>query len=972
MVRGFTARRDRGEGMRSQLTAVLLALAVCSVATAQTPHAIHLDCPIQPLGDSTSILLREVIRQSFLLAARDECALDAADTSAGDSSRPGETVFSFRILSPSDEKKELLAALSEAGNDAVLARSSVTHHNTRAALMSAVELAERDSRETFPAVLASKGIVLAPPKWTDALPVPAPICSRMTKLDLVQQFQAARELHALIHQEGESPARLAALARVYANLFQLTRICLGPEPDVFAARALLYAQRVSLKAPKDKEALWSKVYVLTLVGLHADAGSAIVQADALAGDAPDFAAPVRAYLKFDPDGLTDTAVAPAVQPFAAYLDFLIVAPSRPEAYVAEKAERARLKNAFVQTLDDRLILTGSVGTVLTLAERAEHDTDTMLAVGLKEVPNASAELLAATKTLGASETPLLARRAIIDALLKDNAFADSPLTGQMLARIIRGITLQQSLRHAIAQSRMLARSIDEYVTSVLPVVQDDPFVCILEATRLIQLDGRAAAAKHLADVATLELRANTGVLDHLLWLTTDSALVSRAWKRSYSLSDGTAYDVENELFINHREATNSFQLAQAEWLGSISPGNPTGLAQRIHLDWPHLRDQLETIRPVALQHPTVALWTGGKLLDEERFEEAAVFYQMAIDRAEDVWSYTSKANAMLLAGHTAEYVELLTTCLESFPDDPGTHERLAYYYSLAGDPRTASIHAKAFARTGLEGSHRCEEIVFEQLGQWDDAEAIVRDFDVFPNDDEWLRWCIITGHGDRAAAFAEALPNAQAKVKKRDDRASRFALATLLLEGGDAAAAEEQYTLLWKRDGEPSSALSSAMLAIERHDDAARDAALLAATTTGVTARVEGRTRPTLIALANLIRAELGTDRIPLTLDAVDATVATNAAQVSSVYYLAGRYAELTDRPDLAKTLYARCLTRGARDNTPSALAADRLRASGIDPLPILWRSWEVQENVNALVRLLPWNRGPDAATLDLPPLKTK
>ena len=90
-------------------------------------------------------------------------------------------------------------------------------------------------------------------------------------MDIVSQFSAVRELHALIKSQGESPELLGALVRAYANLGVLTEHFWLPDHKVFKARALLYAERLMRRQSGKPWGMWHKAYAEALVGLHCSA-----------------------------------------------------------------------------------------------------------------------------------------------------------------------------------------------------------------------------------------------------------------------------------------------------------------------------------------------------------------------------------------------------------------------------------------------------------------------------------------------------------------------------------------------------------------------------------------------------------------------------------------------------------------------------------------------------------------------------
>jgi hypothetical protein len=131
-------------------------------------------------------------------------------------------------------------------------------------------------------------------------------------MTLEGQFHALRELHALATRQGESPWVLAGLARASANLGALTEFHWSPAHKVYKARALLYAQRLLARQPREPWSYWHRAYALALTGLHRDALEDLARATQLLADAarqgpgdprlrqaPAWVGPVEALCRFD-------------------------------------------------------------------------------------------------------------------------------------------------------------------------------------------------------------------------------------------------------------------------------------------------------------------------------------------------------------------------------------------------------------------------------------------------------------------------------------------------------------------------------------------------------------------------------------------------------------------------------------------------------------------------------------------------
>ena len=192
-------------------------------------------------------LLVELTRQSILIAAREELGLRTLDPSLGEPAE-GEGVvplgLGLDIVWQEGAEIELWL-----GDDTLLEHTIEANYWNRPGIIQSVALHTNLSIDQVPQALRNAGFEGEANAWHDSAAVPEAIQELVDELSLVSQFRAARALHALIREEGESPERLWALSRVYANLGQESRWFIRSQFAVFQARSLLYAQRLSVKAP---------------------------------------------------------------------------------------------------------------------------------------------------------------------------------------------------------------------------------------------------------------------------------------------------------------------------------------------------------------------------------------------------------------------------------------------------------------------------------------------------------------------------------------------------------------------------------------------------------------------------------------------------------------------------------------------------------------------------------------------------
>ena len=166
-------------------------------------------------------------------------------------------------------------------------------------------MAEALSRSEFPALLKQLGLKGAPNQVAAAAPVPPEVETAARATRLRRPGCRPPRLHEAIRTGGESPARLAALARAYAQLGVLSEYQWSPAHRAFKARALLYAERLVARDPKSALALRSRAFVRALVGRHdlalADLDEAKKRDEGTkdAAPAPSWLPLIDAYLKAD-------------------------------------------------------------------------------------------------------------------------------------------------------------------------------------------------------------------------------------------------------------------------------------------------------------------------------------------------------------------------------------------------------------------------------------------------------------------------------------------------------------------------------------------------------------------------------------------------------------------------------------------------------------------------------------------------
>jgi tetratricopeptide (TPR) repeat protein len=212
-------------------------------------------------------LVRELVRQAILIAARDEMGLTTRDESLQEADPTQAIVVHIMPMERGDEAGQwrLRLVAAEEGT-----QWETTFEIPGQGLERYGELAKRleaDSRGKMLEGLRACGVEGAPPAVTEASLPGAEVEALLSRPDVVAQYGAVRMAHEAIAKRGETAEWLGVLVRGYANLALLTRHYWNSVPEAFTARAWLYAQRLVVKTDHSDMALWHRAYALAWGGL---------------------------------------------------------------------------------------------------------------------------------------------------------------------------------------------------------------------------------------------------------------------------------------------------------------------------------------------------------------------------------------------------------------------------------------------------------------------------------------------------------------------------------------------------------------------------------------------------------------------------------------------------------------------------------------------------------------------------------
>jgi hypothetical protein len=323
-----------------------------------------------------SLLVRELVRQAVLIAAREELGLPTRDAALREPFPAGARTFDVEIDTNNDGefRASLLERTPGAKATPLWERTATFEGKYHESLPKVLALFDAGAFAELTNALKGAGFTAAAMRRADAeAAVPAGTDERLLEMNEFAQFGALRQLHAALREGRESPAVLGALVRAYANLGQLTQFHWGARHQAFKARAMVYAQRMTLAQPAAPHTGWHRAYAFAMAGLHQEAlddlSRAAPRVKAKPVEVPPWVALIEAASKYETRALleafSEDRNAPNA-PLAAYLGFLTVENGTSLAALMQFGEAARELNPSCVRLIDAMTNSGGVS--------AQHQT----------------------------------------------------------------------------------------------------------------------------------------------------------------------------------------------------------------------------------------------------------------------------------------------------------------------------------------------------------------------------------------------------------------------------------------------------------------------------------------------------------------------------------------------------------------------------------------------------------------------
>jgi len=919
---GASPATPGGESTRSRIAHLPgSAGPVLALGRAREPGA-----PPRPL--ERGLLAREVVRQAVLIAARDGLGLATRDATLGDAPDTAgapEVGFLCRLGVGSG------VTIRRGGGDAaavLLDRDLSKAFTDGAKLPGLVEGVERLAREGFPEALKQAGFAGAPARQRPGAPLPAGVDRRLAAPVPTAQFAALRQVHRAIRADGESPARLGALARAYANLGLLTESHWGAAHQAFTARALLYAQRMVAREPQSATALRHRAYARALAGFP---GAALADLEASSRDpapAPPWSPLIDAYCRHDLDRLAAAPADPALKPLATLLRFLAAEVSGGQVrsdqgdgnsgFLREAGRAALGANPECYRVIGRLCGLADIGLKHEMTALGPMMLSSALPRRLRDIPDLPEEVRGALAR-GAKEPDVVRALMAAGAAGRDDG---EPSWGA-LGSLIREERFVMTRDRAEFLRFTWSVPLDEFLAEARPLIADHPCRALIET--YASPIGRLTAASP----------GDLGIVD-FHFAAYDYAVNQRSdalWQAACVHADQTAPDLR---FIAQHNGQAPYVLGAARRLREVDPHTPYTVAAEIEGDWTAARAHAAAWERQYAGHPIVLAALARHYIEAKEGPPAERCLDGYLRLSPDLWAYRAKARLARARGDEPGWRE----ALEAFVAGSSTGlDKATALVELADDHMGrkewsravpyADAAAETWACWAMLPALKCHE----ELGDWGEAEALARGISGrYPEDRaEWFHFCERTCRGDVRGALRLLTAGYDRFVDRLDDD-SLALLGTLHILDRHPKRALEVFRKALAAQDNPAFALHAALLADELGDVALRDALL-----TGIVEGPKSKDMKTAQVLKLFRQSFAGPEPRAVDLAAVDDWIARMAFPGrGNAPYWVGRFLELHGRKEDAVRYYKRGVA--AVDAAPylRVLAADALRRAGLDPAEVV------------------------------------
>ncbi|TWT89068.1 hypothetical protein Mal64_25600 [Pseudobythopirellula maris] len=807
-------------------------------------------------GSIPGKLVRELGRQAVLLAARDELGLATRDESLGELDATAtplnpEKTFALMPRVRTYWKGNTRLHLEQSRLEAAPGTEPAPTQPEEQAAIEPLQFGGPSLRpQSIYATLANQweeqahgplvetlreaGVRGAAPK-PDPTNLPDEAAMLLVEdLSFPAQYAAVRLAHQAVAEYGASAEWLGVLARSYAHLGMLTEHHWSSQPEVFYARALLYAERAR-RYGDGKETLLLRPYVLAVCGAHANALSELKALGPLGKEAPAWAAVIEPTGRFDHEGLQQLADdRPELRPLALWLAvshkrtlgyqraFRDVAYPALEESPAAFGVYNDLVKCYPSLRDQRR---GAYGGPAALASELP-----LRLVGVADLPEGVlASSAPAAGWVGEMLEALPGGRVTPfekgpNQIAKGLRRAERELTApcepswELLARLIEEEQFVMAANYCQTMYNATEASHTTEAAELHRLVSDHRcarYIAVHQLPKHLHYDPETLAGA-LVEIDFLEPRYNMEpLIKQMLYLPrTDgwNAGYQASWS-AFNSPDLRLPSLCEEIVAGYQtwwEDLKPHRHTQVlDYYEKVSPHSPHWLRQRLWLEKEPSKQQLAEWSEHAKSDVSSSQRMANHLVAAGRADEATEFFERAYELS------PSSDSVIALASHVREHVDrdewlpTLQRFLEEEPEIGLGHTSVESHIAKTlisddHDYAAALPHAQRAAQSYSADGLYSAMVANEGLARWDEADHWAKALSTsYPSARgyEWWLYRTRTGRGDPA----EALPPLEQSFLEHYSYVTRWAEADYLATSGQLPEARDAYDAIGAKYDSPHS-----------------------------------------------------------------------------------------------------------------------------------------------------------------------
>jgi hypothetical protein len=903
-----------------------------------------------PAGGIAPMGMREVVRQAFLIAARDELGLSTRDSMLREEfpAKPDEKSIPFelfcRTIDPMDDRKIEYVLTRQGAPDKVLWRLAFTV-NDSTPLIAVTVPAETWSRGPLKDVLIKAGFKGSVPKPRASSEVPKDAYDLLWTWNDISVMAGLRLLHAEIREKGESPELLAALSIGYANLGSLTENHYSGTHKVYYARALLYQERLSKQTDDTPWSLYHSAYVAVQVGMP-NVGDIWVdraktkKVSASDKPLPSFGPVMEAFVQGNLRRMMEVAKTPRERRLARYWNLQSVRFG-DLGDVTVKAAREVLENCpdCVRAYD-MLTLSGELGPWRRGAYGAFAVTGAFLRKRLLDVPGLPAsarKLIHSAEENPDPDVEIEFRKELIAALKQEGVPGTDRGEPSLSAvgHLIDDLNFLQTIRRAGLGGNDLAAS-----TSLCA---GHPYAAYLESFTHNKAEMEPAASELKKHIDLTQLTFNDSYMLQWLYFMGPTQQLHAwhqvpGWHCDMIFADQMR-SIKRGWFGTPDDPKINAQNMALCW--AICSKLPIAVATRISRDWAHAAKEAAGYEKDYADDPLVMKALTDRYYKLKRYDDAERCAKLEVKANPGYPAYRLLAKVYQAKQDHVQWKATLDKAIELPPaglERAQVQNEIALALLSRLEFRNAVAYADAAAETGAAWSMLTAARCHEMVGEWKQSEQLVRNVSEQYSDSlfDWMYWCHRTGHGDIGAADELVRKGLEARgTTLFPGQYRQIAFYYLTTREPDKAMLLLQKT--YDTSHEFYAGLHAAIVADTLGKYAERDALLKQVIETKLPANfVESRGGELYSKVAEQFRQVLQSkESKPLDLAAIDKIQAESNLRASVLRYFVGVF--LKNRGDLenAKRYLTRCAQSDDWGQIEHVLACQLLREMKVDVPPV-------------------------------------